>query len=91
MSGRSEANDAGIMRVYVGVNGKLAGLFEMRDQLRPHAAATIRGLQRHGIDTILLSGTSLLTFPGHTVLCGAVLRYMLYGWLWCATLHCAMW
>lgn len=76
-SGRSEADDAGIMRVYVGVNGKLAGVFEMRDQLRPHAAATIRGLQRHGIDTILLSGTSLSTSLGIAVLCSAVLRCVL--------------
>lgn len=91
-SGRSEANDAGVMRVYVGVNGKLAGVFEMRDQLRPHAAATIQGLQRHGIDTILLSGTLLSTCLGNAVLRGGVLRcvLLLYAWPWCAVLHCAM-
>ncbi len=44
------------MTVYVGVNGSLAGVFEIRDELRPDAAATMRGLQQQGIDTILLSG-----------------------------------
>lgn len=78
-SGRSEANDAGIMRVYVGVNGKLAGVFEMKDQLRPHAAATIRGLQRHGIDTILLSGT---------LLSPSSLRMLWYAVLCCAAFCC---
>ena len=73
-SGRTEADGGGVMTVYVGVNGKLAGVFEMRDQLRPDAAATIQGLQRHGIDTILLSGT-VLYFPRRAVavLCCAVL------------------
>jgi len=55
-SGRSDLVDTGLMTVYVGVNGSLAGVFEIRDQLRPDAAATIRGLQQQGIDTILLSG-----------------------------------
>ena len=55
-SGTSNVVDTGLMTVYVGVNGSLAGVFEIRDQLRPDAAATIRGLQQQGIDTILLSG-----------------------------------
>ena len=59
-SGRSDGVDTGMMTVYVGVNGSLAGVFEIRDQLRPDAAATIRGLQQQGIDTILLSGKPCL-------------------------------
>ncbi|KAL0050296.1 hypothetical protein WJX82_008307 [Trebouxia sp. C0006] len=60
-SGRSDVVDTGLMTVYVGVNGSLAGVFEIRDQLRPDAAATIRGLQLQGIDTILLSGDQAAT------------------------------
>ncbi|KAL0041395.1 hypothetical protein WJX79_002096 [Trebouxia sp. C0005] len=60
-SGRSDLVDSGLMTVYVGVNGSLAGVFEIRDQLRPDAAATIRGLQLQGIDTILLSGDQAAT------------------------------
>ncbi|DBA94760.1 TPA: hypothetical protein ACH3X1_002307 [Trebouxia sp. C0004] len=60
-SGRSDLVDTGLMTVYVGVNGSLAGVFEIRDQLRPDAAATIRGLQLQGIDTILLSGDQAAT------------------------------
>ena len=89
-SGRSEADGAGVMTVYVGVNGKLAGVFEMRDQLRADAAATIHGLQRHGIDTILLSGRALLAPLGMlccAVLCRAVLCCAV---LCCAVLCCAM-
>ena len=88
-SGRAEADGAGIMTVYVGVNGKLAGVFEMRDQLRPDAAATIQGLQRHGIDTILLSGRVLSASRACcAVLCRAVLccAVLLYAWLGCAVL-----
>ena len=55
-SGRSDGVDTGMMTVYVGVNGSLAGVFEIRDQLRPDAAVTIRGLQQQGIDTIHLTG-----------------------------------
>ena len=95
-SGRSEAEGAGVMTVYVGVDGKLAGVFEMRDQLRPDAAATIRGLQRQGIDTILLSGTrlSMLCFAvllSH-VLCCAVLccAALCFAALCCAALCCAV-
>ena len=65
-SGRSDVVDTGLMTVYVGVNGSLAGVFEIRDQLRPDAAATIRGLQQQGIDTILLSG--MIALNG-TVMC----------------------
>ena len=84
-SGRTEADGAGVMTVYVGVNGRLAGVFEMRDQLRPDAAATIQGLQRHGIDTILLSGRLLLASLG--MLCCAVLCCAV---LCCAVLCCAV-
>ena len=84
ISGRSEADGAGVMTVYVGVNGKLAGMFEMRDQLRPDAAATIQGLQRHGIDTILLSGRVLLASSGMSC-CAA----LLFGVLCWAVLCCA--
>lgn len=76
-SGRSEGGGGGVMTVYVAVDGKLAGVFEMRDQLRPDAAATIRGLQQEGIDTILLSGTGLPALLRHAalpVLCCAVLK-----------------
>ncbi len=65
-SGRSDVVDTGLMTVYVGVNGSLAGVFEIRDQLRPDAAATIRGLQLQGIDTILLSG---MAAPNGTIMC----------------------
>ena len=65
-SGRSDVVDTGLMTVYVGVNGSLAGVFEIRDQLRPDAAATIRGLQLQGIDTILLSG---MAAPNVTIMC----------------------
>ena len=65
-SGRSDLVDTGLMTVYVGVNGSLAGVFEIRDQLRPDAAATIRGLQLQGIDTILLSG---MAAPNGTIVC----------------------
>ena len=65
-SGRSDLVDSGLMTVYVGVNGSLAGVFEIRDQLRPDAAATIRGLQLQGIDTILLSG---MIAPNGTIMC----------------------
>ncbi len=65
-SGRSDLVDTGLMTVYVGVNGSLAGVFEIRDQLRPDAAATIRGLQQQGIDTILLSG---MIAPNGTIMC----------------------
>ena len=90
-SGRSEAEGAGVMTVYVGVNAKLAGVFEMRDQLRPDAAATIQGLQRHGIDTILLSGRELLASLGMlccAVLCCAVLcrAALLFAVMCCAAL-----
>ena len=89
-SGRSAAGEAGVMTVYVGVNGKLAGVVEMRDELRPDAAATIRGLQQQGIDTILLSGERLamvLTGLGCAVLCCAVLCCAV---LCCAVLCCAV-
>ena len=57
-SGRGpEGGQGGLMTVYVGVDGRLAGMFEIRDELRPDAAATVKGLQLQGIDTILLSGT----------------------------------
>ena len=91
-SGRSGGGGAGVMTVYVGVDGKLAGVFEMRDQLRPDAAATIRGLQQQGIDTILLSGTRL-----PPLLCHAVLRVQYCAMLClccvlpcCAVLCCAV-
>ena len=61
-SGASGTGDAGVMTVYVGIDGRLAGTFEIRDQLRPDAAATVRGLQQQGIDTILLSGERSVTF-----------------------------
>ena len=71
----SGKSGSGLMTVYVGVNGSLAGVFEIRDQLRPDAAATIRGLQQQGIDTILLSGRhhSYNAVSRYAVLCCAVL------------------
>lgn len=78
-SGRTEAEGAGIMTVYIAVNGKLAGVFEIQDQLRPDAAATIRGLQQQGIDTILLSGRESAAFycamPSCATLCCNLSRW----------------
>ena len=79
-SGRPDVVDTGVMTVYVGVNGSLAGVFEIRDQLRPDAAATIRGLQQQGIDTILLSGR----LATRTVLLFCHAFYYVVLLLWCA-------
>eukprot|EP00898_Chlorokybus_atmophyticus_P001006 jgi/Chlat1/1906/Chrsp149S02218 len=42
--------------VYIGVDGQLAGAFEIIDEVRPGAAETVRGLQALGLNTIMLSG-----------------------------------
>ncbi len=47
---------AGQMAVYVALDGKVAGILDMADELRPDAALTVQGLQSRGIRTMLLSG-----------------------------------
>lgn len=64
-SRQAGSSNSGLMRVYVALNGKLAGCFEISDQLRSDAAATIRGLQQQGLDAILLSGMSQLYYSLH--------------------------
>lgn len=58
-SSSQASGNSGLITVYVGVDGKLAGSFKISDQLRSDAAATIRGLQQQGLDAILLSGVLL--------------------------------
>ena len=55
-SSSQAGSNSGLITVYVGVDGKLAGCFKISDQLRSEAAATITGLQQQGIEAILLSG-----------------------------------
>lgn len=42
--------------VYVGVNGSLAGLIYVEDQIREDAAHVVNTLSKQGIDVYLLSG-----------------------------------
>lgn len=42
--------------VYVGVNGSLAGLIYVEDQIREDAAHVVNALSKQGIDVYLLSG-----------------------------------
>lgn len=62
-SSSQAGSNSGLITVYVGVDGKLAGCFEISDQLRSDAAATITGLQEQGIEAILLSGVHCLLLP----------------------------
>jgi Cu+-exporting ATPase len=50
------AEHGGHTRVLVAVDGKYEGLFEIRDELRPHAAEVLSGLRREGVRTVLLTG-----------------------------------
>jgi len=45
-----------LTRVYVGINGSVAAYIDVVDDLRFGAAATIAGLRRMGITSVLLSG-----------------------------------
>ncbi len=45
-----------LTRVYVGINGGVAAYIDVVDDLRFGAAATIAGLRRMGITSVLLSG-----------------------------------
>lgn len=47
---------AGMTVVVVEVDGAIAGLIGVRDELRPESAETVRMLHAQGIDTIMLTG-----------------------------------
>jgi Cu+-exporting ATPase len=51
---RMEAGGATV--VHVAVDGRLAGLLAISDQLRPEAAATVAALKTLGLDLVLLTG-----------------------------------
>ena len=42
--------------VYVSLNGKLLGVIDLEDEIRPEVPEVIRSLKAHGIRTIMLSG-----------------------------------
>ncbi len=44
--------------VYVAIDGKLAGAFDIADEIKPGAAAAVRELRAHGLEVQLLSGDS---------------------------------
>jgi Cu+-exporting ATPase len=47
--------------VYAAIDGDAAGLFAIADTLKPDAAAAVNGLQRHGIEVVLLTGDNQAT------------------------------
>jgi Cu+-exporting ATPase len=46
----------GLTPVFVAVDGRLAGLMAIADPIKPRAAEAVAGLQRLGLDTVLLTG-----------------------------------
>lgn len=50
------ASGPGATRMYVAINGVLAGIIEARDSLRPSAVEALAGLRRLGIRTAMLTG-----------------------------------
>ncbi|MDO4927593.1 MAG: cation-translocating P-type ATPase [Corynebacterium sp.] len=53
--------EAGMTVVVVAVDGEVAGLIGVRDELRPEAAETIRLLRNQGINTVMLTGDGIHT------------------------------
>jgi cation-transporting ATPase G len=52
---------AGVTVVVVEVDGLVAGLIGVRDELRPEAAETVRTLRHQGIDVVMLTGDNART------------------------------
>ncbi|WP_307864855.1 heavy metal translocating P-type ATPase [Myceligenerans salitolerans] len=52
---------AGVTAVVVEVDGQVAGLVGVRDELRPEAAATVRMLRDQGVDVVMLTGDTAPT------------------------------
>ena len=52
---------AGMSVVVVEVDGRIAGLIGVRDELRPEAAATVRLLHDQGVRSVMLSGDNRRT------------------------------
>ncbi len=50
---------ASATRVWVAVDGRLAGVLELADAVRPDAAAAVAALQRAGMRVMIVSGASL--------------------------------
>jgi Cu+-exporting ATPase len=50
--------EAGVTRLWMAVDGKLAGYFDAKDALRPSAAGAVRWLKAHGIAVEMLTGDS---------------------------------
>lgn len=47
------------MQMFLSIDGKLAGVFTIADQLRPDSSSTVAHLKNEGYQIHLLSGASL--------------------------------
>lgn len=52
----ADVESSGLTPVLVAVDGRLAGLFGVEQELHPEARALVQRLRGHGIETLLLSG-----------------------------------
>ena len=50
--------EAGVTRLWMAIDGRLAGYFDAKDALRPSAAAAVRWLKTQGIAVEMLTGDS---------------------------------
>jgi len=55
---RESLEESGATVVHVAVDGRLAGLLAISDQLRPESAGAVRGLMDSGLEIVLLTGDS---------------------------------
>ena len=53
------APEAGVTRLWIALDGAVAGYFDARDQLRPDAAGAVNALRRLGMDVVMLTGDSV--------------------------------
>ncbi|CAK8715814.1 Heavy metal translocating P-type ATPase [Candidatus Electronema halotolerans] len=53
---QEQAEDEGYSLIYVGIDGELAGILEMRPCIRPEAATVVRHLKERGMKLYIISG-----------------------------------
>jgi P-type Cu+ transporter len=58
LPGNVAAPEPGVTRLWMALDGAVAGYFEARDQLRPDAAAAVAALRRSGLRVVMLTGDS---------------------------------